>query len=441
MSCRPPLGVEVEAECYQRLKNYAKDEYGDVQGSTGRMLEEALREYLDEDRYAALEQQIDELLEGLRRTNSDDRAKKTDVEYRREDATVAGARIYRPVKTRLREIADEWETTMGKIATSAIRTFLDNDRSERLERKVRQFESLLEDGSPRKSDLSAKERRLGTICAELGEPPFSLEDFDQAVRAANGIDAGEHAREEYLPKVLERLGCYPWQGENADVFVGPQRFRQNWGSPDTADPIYLPNDAMSEEDIETALLAEGIRRASSSGNRYLFDVKAAREYLGGFRNPTVKKTMRGLASQWSGIAWKDDKSTGIAVNLDEFPTSEQAGRQQLAIAGLLGSSEVGQGEDGLSEGWEARVATSLDLDGLLETFESVEEIPDKILRAKIAREWAGEISLNGQEETPERALDAVENRDLKRLREELKGHCTTIDAGYEEGAAAATMGD
>jgi len=66
-----------------------------------------------------------------------------------------------------------------------------------------------------------KERHTKTIAHELsqsGAVGFSLTEFDNAIKAAQGIGVSDYTRKQYLPRVLDELD-FTWHPNNPELYV------------------------------------------------------------------------------------------------------------------------------------------------------------------------------------------------------------------------------
>lgn len=59
------VGARVDAQVYARFREYVQDAHGKVRGELGRELENAMVEYMDNDRYDRIESNQEEMLERL----------------------------------------------------------------------------------------------------------------------------------------------------------------------------------------------------------------------------------------------------------------------------------------------------------------------------------------------------------------------------------------
>jgi hypothetical protein len=93
------------------------------------------------------------------------------------------------------------------------------------------------------SDKDAVTRRTESIAEVLQtKPQFTLADFDTAVdQEARGINAGDYARKEYLPRVLEEMD-YVTHPENPELFQLAERSNSSEQDPRNKLPILRDED-------------------------------------------------------------------------------------------------------------------------------------------------------------------------------------------------------
>lgn len=73
---REPLNTRVDVEVRQQFREFTEEKKGKVRGEMGRLVERAMLEYMDRDRYARVEEKLDEVLarlseDGNTRTQTD----------------------------------------------------------------------------------------------------------------------------------------------------------------------------------------------------------------------------------------------------------------------------------------------------------------------------------------------------------------------------------
>ena len=108
-------------------------EYGNTDGSTGRVTEEAMKEYAEVDRYAGVEDRVDQLLDGGGHASGDVRTKKKDSQMRR-----VTARVHPDVKVAFKETVDEDDrfSSYGEALAHAVSVYAQGGRAARLKDKL-----------------------------------------------------------------------------------------------------------------------------------------------------------------------------------------------------------------------------------------------------------------------------------------------------------------
>lgn len=163
------------------------------------------------------------------------------------------------------------------------------------ERLTEQTERILDAAKTElDDDLSAVERRTKKVAGALeatGDDAFSLDEFEDALREAKGIDATAYTRKEYLPRVLDELG-YTWTPEQSDLFVDAETI-----DTEGRDPREKPYTLMSDADKRLAIKYELWALAEHGrGDQELIEIPDGRQLLDG-RPPktTVEDLYRDLA--------------------------------------------------------------------------------------------------------------------------------------------------
>lgn len=183
-----------------------------------------MKEYAEVDRYAAVEDRVDQLLPAGADTSDGIQTKKKDSEKHR-----VTARVHPDTKAAFKRAVDDDDrfNSYGAALAHAVSVYHDGGRASRLEDKLDRVLESVEDGSveaaagtdadsteepspeygygiddlPKRSDVK---KRLANICDELPEGGFLDSELVEAVKS-EGIQSEKQIREEYRPTVTDLL--------------------------------------------------------------------------------------------------------------------------------------------------------------------------------------------------------------------------------------------
>ena len=282
MSNRPQLDWFVPADEWSWFVAYVKDERGETEGYVGREVERAIREWLDADEFAAVEEKVDRLVQAAGRTPENLGKKKLTVNPPGGEETT---RVYAYVEEDLkaafaREALDAGENP-GTYLARALRARREGGRSRLVEEKLGRIlddaAELLSEVDPQGDGLTIRERQTIAICQRLGTQ-FTRGDLYEAIAAVAG-DSDPTLRD-YREKVLNRLD-YTEHPENADLFVSADEAREIATATDSPSPDAPAIDRKDYPDLSRAEKGRGLRialarEATRNDGRYRFDAEEIR---------------------------------------------------------------------------------------------------------------------------------------------------------------------
>lgn len=195
-------------------------------------------------------------------------------------------------------------------------------------------------------DTSLKQRRTEAIADALdteGNTAFTLDEFDEAVNVGpQGIDASAHAREEYLPRVLEELD-YTWHPD-APVFAP----RDSLDLPEQRDVRGKPYVLMSDADRRRAVKTDAYA-AANGREKAQFTVGDALETLDGRPQPTtVRSILRKIAADSSGFSWDGDKDR-LKIDRREVERASGENAEVLNLTADTADAAEDDPDEGLSK--------------------------------------------------------------------------------------------
>lgn len=321
MSDRPQLDWFVPSDEWDRFLRYVERKKGETEGYVGREVERAIREWLDRDEFAAVEDMIDRLVQAAGRTPENLAQKKRSVDHPGGEETT---RVYVYVEEDLKEAfardARDAGENPGTYLARALRARREGGRSRRVEEKLGRVlddaEALLSEVDPEGDGMPLRERRAIAICGRLGTQ-FTREDLDEAIAAVAG-DSPPTLRD-YRKRVLDRLdhAAHP---ANADLFVPEDRAREiasETDSPAIDAPAIDRKDYpdLSREEKGRGLRIALAREAARNDGRYRFDAEDVRRDV--FDGYPSEGHVRGLMD--------------LAANAEGFERTRTHGKEWLQV--------------------------------------------------------------------------------------------------------------
>lgn len=321
MTERPQLDWLVPADEWDRFVAYVKAEHGDTEGYVSREVERAIREWLDADEWAAIEEKVDRLVQAAGRTPENLKQKKRTVDHPSGEETT---RVYAYVKEVLKEefAADARDAGEypGIYLARALRARREGGRSRRVKEKLGRIiddaTELLSEVDPEGDGMSLRERRTIAICKRLGKE-FTQDDLDEAIAAVPG-DSRPTLRE-YRERVLDHLD-YTTHPLRDDLFV-PQDESQETAtetnSPFPDAPAIDRKDypALSREQKRRGLRIVLARRAIKNDGRYRFDAEEIR-----------RDVFNGQPSEGHARNLMD-----LAADAEGFEATQRYGKERLQV--------------------------------------------------------------------------------------------------------------
>lgn len=314
MSCREKLGWNVSASVFEDHRDWAREVYGETDGKYAVAVEDAIREFMHADRYAPVEEVVDDVLDAL---SHDGGAKKREVEGHPVGGRTrtVGHRVDTDLKAEFRRFArEELDVRPGVALSHALHEHYPygggRDRRTRLLDKLDAIRSAVEGRS-----ATPGEETREAIVDRLGES-FRLSEFVEAAEAV-GLSTRKYVIENYLPEILDRTETVPYPN-NPRVFIP----RTAVNAPENPNPANLPYYAMDYEEKRVALQVAGVRKAWSNGGRTRLTVEEGVDILSGEGSPlhkTVRSVMR-EATKFDGFQFDDGDEQGLLVNADALDT-------------------------------------------------------------------------------------------------------------------------
>jgi hypothetical protein len=321
---RVRLDWRVPAAEWRAFRDYVHREYGGFEGYGSREAERAMREYIDADEFAAIEDYVDRLTEAAGRSR-EDRTEKNRADLDEETTRVC-VWVDADLKAEFSSYVDRSDDYPGRVFARAIRDRYSGGRAsrltEKLDRVVDDAESVLAELNNDADGLSTVERRTVAICDRLDSGGFLVEDLDVAIEAVAGSSAPTLRK--YRERVLDRLN-FAEHPNRPDLYLPEEEVREIAADTGTADPDAPAIDRLDygdlsrEQKIRGARLVAARKARERSNGKARIRVEDLRDALG--PEPT-ESHLRDLLEAGSGVTGYHHDSRGLAVDLADVDDAD-----------------------------------------------------------------------------------------------------------------------
>lgn len=357
MTNRRDLDWFVPSDEWDRFLRYVESEYGETDGNVSREVERAIREWLDSDEFASVEEKVDRLVQAAGRTPSNLGEKKQTVDHPGGEET---ERVYAYVAEDLKEAfavdARNAGEQPGTYLARALRARRNGGRSRRVEKKLGRIlddaEALLSEVDPDGDGMPLRERRTVAICQRLGRQ-FTRDELDEAIAAVAG-DSDPTLRT-YREKVLDRLDntTHP---ANADLFIPEDEARAIASGTDRPSPDAPAIDRKDYADLSRSEKGRGLRialarEATRNDGRYRFDAEEIRrDVFDGQPSEGHARDLMDLAADAEGFeATRRHGKVWLQVDLRDV-TDEEVLSEVRRVSSETDADSPDDGEPGETEG-------------------------------------------------------------------------------------------
>ncbi|WP_239524267.1 hypothetical protein [Halogeometricum borinquense] len=283
---RVKVNWRVPSSEWDAFLNHIHDKHGEISGYVGREVERAMREWIDKDDFAPIEQQVNRLIRAAGRTPANLSQKKSGIDPPAgEDTTTVQCRVDPEVKDEFSSYAkSKTNDRVGAVLARALRERRDGGRANRVLEKLKRIsddaEDLLAELNPDESGLGVRERRTVAICNRLGEQ-FTRDDLEDAIAAVAG--SSDPTIQDYTGRVLDRRECVQ-HPENPDLFIPESTAREiartnDHPGPDAPAFHWKDYSSLSKREKIQGLRVELIRRSFSNGGKGQADVATVRQEI------------------------------------------------------------------------------------------------------------------------------------------------------------------
>ncbi|SIS00613.1 hypothetical protein SAMN05421858_5127 [Haladaptatus litoreus] len=334
----------VPSKEWEAFSEYVSREHGEIKGYVGREVEKAMREYMDADEFADIEERIDRLLRAAGRRPADAAEEKTlsESSVDSDETTRVRCRVDPDVKDEFSAyVKRETDDRLGIGLTRALKERRRGGRARRAGEKLRRIEDdaagLLEElGSG--DGLSLREKRTIAVCNDLSEQ-FTRSELESAIEIHAG--GSDPTLRDYTERVTERLDVVS-HPHNPDLFVPTERAEELASETDAASPSDPAIDRKPYENLTRDEKVHGVRlelardAAKRSNGKAQFGTADIREEVFDGNAPaSYARSLMHDAADADGFRIRSG-STGenrLAVTLTD------AASDVLADAGVLANSK------------------------------------------------------------------------------------------------------
>lgn len=291
---RVSLSLRINSAVKEEYERRIYEKYGRLEPYAGTELERELRVLLGQGELSEVVDRAYELASFVGEQPSENKKSKPN---RSADSEVVGYRIHSSVRAKLKEEAQNTAdvTYASELVESVMWAYACGRQSEtKVADRLERIEAFIQSQT---SDKDAKTRRTSSIIDAVTPSPFSLKDFDKAVdEEVVGIDSGKYAREQYLPKVLEKAD-YTYHPSNPKLFKSIKNV--DVSNQDLRDKLSILRD--KDDKIKIVLLDALETATSGSGDHIDYTPQEAVTALGG------GESQSGAQSLFDQVASRSDE--------------------------------------------------------------------------------------------------------------------------------------
>lgn len=267
---------------WRRFEDYVNDEYGGTSVHVAREVDMAMREWIDIDDFAGVEDRIDRLVRAAGRRPNDVSQKKrpglSGPSYNDAEKTLVQVRVDQTLKNEFRRVVDKTDHQYGEALIRALRERRIGGRAARLEEKMDRImndaESLLSEING-ESDLTLRDKKTIAICDNLSLN-FEEDTLHKEIAAVAGDS--EPTLRAYTERVLDRLDRVK-HPRNPNLYITKDCYRQLRERGDDIPPLDAPaidrkdySDLSREEKVTSIQVELARETAARNCLRYQWSV-------------------------------------------------------------------------------------------------------------------------------------------------------------------------
>lgn len=318
---RESLSLRIDSKIKQQYENRIYEKFGRLEPYTGTELERELRVLIGQGELSKLVDKTQELARALGEDLSENKNSRPE---RSGNSEVVGYRIHSGVRAELKEEAQSaadvnyasdlvefvmWAYACGNESESKV-----GDRLDRIKNFV----------EAKTSDKDVKLRRTESIIEELPSEDFQLKDFDKAVdEGPEGLNAGDYAREEYLPRVVEH-GDYVVHPDQPKLLIPSEKIDVS-----DQDPRNKPPVLRNEEDLIKIILTDALESTKPT-RKMIYTPADAADALGeGITKRKAQKKFKEVTARSEQIEYnRSENQLEIKPKVDSNSDSKYEGRSE-----------------------------------------------------------------------------------------------------------------
>lgn len=269
MSDRVNSNARIPEDLFDRHTRNVQEKHAADSLYMGIEAELAIREYLDQDDLATLEEKLRDRCTSL--GSSPSKRKKLVADIDSSEKKKAQWRIRAELKEELKKYAKETDNTYSDVFALAIREHWTNSRADRLEALYERLDNAIEPWADQIGNdgvnATIKDRRTAEIAMELDDLDQYLRD-DLETAIAEVTSDSDYNKNEYTPRVAEYMGVEEHPATE-DIFVSHERAAEIRASNDDLDEDIFDQsfDELTPDDRVLRVRARVYQKAESSNGK------------------------------------------------------------------------------------------------------------------------------------------------------------------------------
>jgi len=280
VTSRQKLDWRVPSDEWDAFVDFVYHQHGEIKGYVGREVERAMREWIDVDDFATVEDQIDRLIRAAGRRYTDLSQKKSASDtLESEDTTRVACRVDSHLKQEFSGFVKKMtDDRLGVALAWALRERRAGGRSQRVENKLERIiddaEALLAEINGN-NELSIRKKRTITICNQLSDQ-FLRDELESAIAEIAGDSPP--TLQDYTHKVLNRLGVVE-HPDRPDLYITKNRARQLGIDLDAPQIDWKPYEALTREEKVEGVRIELARLAKVHHGKYQIEANTIKQKI------------------------------------------------------------------------------------------------------------------------------------------------------------------
>lgn len=269
MSDRVMASARIPVDVFELHEQHVQEKYGTDRLYKGIEAELAIREFLDKDDYAELEEKLREQCTSVGCSTPKIKSSVAGVDS--DETKMAQWRVQSELKEELKTYAGAHDKTYSEVFGLAIREYWSNSRVDRIEALFDRLETAIEPWEDQIAgdgvNVTVQDKRTAEIAMQLGhlEGGFSRSELEDAI--AEVTSDSDYNRKTYVPKVAEYKGVEE-HPKNPAVFVPheeAEEIRAEMDESESKDLFERSYDDLDAEECERRVCVQLVRKAARRG--------------------------------------------------------------------------------------------------------------------------------------------------------------------------------